>query len=46
MLHRAITVDDAPVASGNYSQAIGAGGPAIRPPATAPYDPETRKSRR
>ncbi len=42
MSRRAITVTDAPVASGNYSQAIGAGG-LVFVAGNGPYDPETRE---
>lgn len=42
MLQREITVNDAPVASGNYSQAIGAGG-VLFVAGNGPYDPETRE---
>lgn len=42
MLQREITVNDAPVASGNYSQAIGAGG-LLFVAGNGPYDPETRE---
>jgi 2-iminobutanoate/2-iminopropanoate deaminase len=42
MSHHAITVTDAPVASGNYSQAISAGG-LVFVAGNGPYDPQTRK---
>jgi 2-iminobutanoate/2-iminopropanoate deaminase len=41
MSHSAIAVNDAPVASGNYSQAIEAGG-LVFVAGNGPYDPETR----
>jgi 2-iminobutanoate/2-iminopropanoate deaminase len=42
MSHLAISVTDAPVASGNYSQAIAAGG-LVFVAGNGPYDPETRE---
>jgi 2-iminobutanoate/2-iminopropanoate deaminase len=42
MAHRAISVTDAPVASGNYSQAIVAAG-LLFVAGNGPYDPVTRK---
>jgi 2-iminobutanoate/2-iminopropanoate deaminase len=42
MSHRAIAVPDAPVASGNYSQAIVAGG-LLFVAGNGPYDPDTRE---
>ncbi len=42
MSHRAISVTDAPVASGNYSQAIVAGG-LLFVAGNGPYDPATRQ---
>jgi len=42
MSHRAIAVTDAPVASGNYSQAIDAGG-LVFVAGNGPYDPATRE---
>lgn len=42
MSHQAISVTDAPVASGNYSQAIAAGG-LLFVAGHGPYDPETRE---
>jgi 2-iminobutanoate/2-iminopropanoate deaminase len=42
MSHSAIAVKDAPVASGNYSQAIRAGG-LVFVAGNGPYDPETRE---
>lgn len=42
MSRRAITVTDAPVASGNYSQAISASG-LVFVAGNGPYDPGTRK---
>ena len=42
MAHRAISVTDAPVASGNYSQAIVAGN-LLFVAGNGPYDPDTRK---
>ena len=42
MSHSAITVNDAPVASGNYSQAITAGG-LVFIAGNGPYDPQTRE---
>lgn len=42
MSHRAIAVTDAPVASGNYSQAIGAGG-LVFVAGNGPYHPKTRE---
>jgi 2-iminobutanoate/2-iminopropanoate deaminase len=41
MSHSAIAVNDAPVASGNYSQAIEAAG-LVFVAGNGPYDPETR----
>src|ERR1700761_7467327 len=41
MSHHAIAVNDAPVASGNYSQAIRAGG-LVFVAGNGPYDPQTR----
>lgn len=42
MSRRAIAVNDAPAASGNYSQAIGAAG-LVFVAGNGPYDPETRE---
>jgi reactive intermediate/imine deaminase len=42
MIHHEITVGTAPVASGNYSQAVRAGS-LIFVAGNGPYDPETRK---
>jgi 2-iminobutanoate/2-iminopropanoate deaminase len=42
MVHRAITVSAAPVASGNYSQAVQAAS-LVFVAGNGPYDPETRK---
>lgn len=42
MSHHAVTVKDAPVASGHYSQAVQAG-PLVFVAGNGPYDPETRK---
>ena len=42
MTHHAISVTDAPIASGNYSQAIAAGG-LLFVAGNGPYDPETRE---
>jgi 2-iminobutanoate/2-iminopropanoate deaminase len=42
MSHHAIIVNDAPVASGNYSQAIVAGG-LVFVAGNGPYDPKTRE---
>jgi 2-iminobutanoate/2-iminopropanoate deaminase len=42
MSRRVIAVNDAPVASGNYSQAIEAGG-LVFVAGNGPYDPQTRK---
>jgi 2-iminobutanoate/2-iminopropanoate deaminase len=42
MAHKAISVTDAPVASGNYSQAIVAGN-LLFVAGNGPYDPDTRK---
>lgn len=42
MSHRAVTVNDAPVASGHYSQAIQAGA-LVFVAGNGPYDPETRQ---
>ncbi len=42
MSHRSITVDDAPVASGYYSQAVRAGS-LVFVAGNGPYDPQTRQ---
>jgi 2-iminobutanoate/2-iminopropanoate deaminase len=42
MPHHAVIVNDAPVASGNYSQAIVAGG-LVFVAGNGPYDPKTRE---
>ena len=42
MSHQAISVTDAPIASGNYSQAIVAGG-LLFVAGNGPYDPRTRE---
>jgi len=42
MTRQAISVTDAPIASGNYSQAIAAGG-LLFVAGNGPYDPETRE---